>query len=214
MHTIMTGFALVAALALGGGHVLAADQLIPGKKLLIRNPRLAAANNKLVFLSTSPTLQRPSGTTEDPRCIPNGTVMAGSASAAITVTGTPSGEGFSIPLACHNWSASGANTFKYRDYGGATCKIVVIRDARLIKAVCKGPQIAYDLGIAESNVDVVFRTGPTNRYCSSFNSGSGGCQVVKDGSNDRTYLAKNCASGPAVCGASPGGAFLDVASLY
>jgi hypothetical protein len=214
MRKIMAGSVFAAALALCGG-VFAADQLVAGRKLLIKNPPSGVANNKLIYLSKHPTIQLPSGTTEDPRCTPDGTVVPGSSSAVLTVTGTPSGEGFSIPLTCNLWSVNGAgNTFKYRDYGGATCKIVLIRDGTLIKAVCKGPQVAYDLGTAESNVDVVLRTGPTNRYCSAFNSAPAGCQVVRNGSNDKTYLAKGCASVPPVCGASPSGAFVDVPSLY
>jgi hypothetical protein len=214
MRRITIGSALAAALALWSGNVPAADQLVAGKKLLIKNPASGPANNKIVYLSKDPAIAQPSGVTEDPRCTPDGTVLPGGASAVLTVTGSPSGETFSIPLTCHLWSVNAAgNTFKYRDYGGATCKILIVKNAKLVKAVCKGPQVSYDLGIAETNVDVVLRTGPTNRYCSAFNATTAGCQVPHNGSNGKSYVARNCTSAPS-CGASPSGAFLDVVSPY
>ena len=38
--------------------------------------------------------------------------------------------------------------------------------------------------------------------------------LVKDGTDGKTYLAKNCTTAPVLCGASPSGAFVDVASLF
>jgi hypothetical protein len=210
MRNVMSCLVLAAAVALSGADALAADQLVAGKKLLIKNPASGPANNKIVYLSKDPAIARPSGVSEDPRCTPDGTVLPGGASAVLTVTGTPSGESFSIPLTCNIWSVNAAgDTFRYRDYGGGTCKIVIVKNGKLVKAVCKGPQVSYDLGIAETNVDVVLRTGPTNRYCSTFNATTAGCQVPRNGSNDKSYVARNCTSAPA-CGASPSGAFLDV----
>ena len=212
MRKIMTGFAFAAVLALCGGSALAADQTIVGKKLLIKNPGGApSANNKIVFLSKDASIAQPSGLTEDPRCAPNGTATTGNASAALTVTGSDS---FSIPLTCDNWTVNGAgNLFKYKDTSGATCKIVLVKDTKLVKAICKGSQVDFDLGAGETSVDVVLRSGPTNRYCTQF-SAAETCDTVKDGSDGKTYLSKNCTGAPATCGASPSGAFIEIASLF
>ena len=48
------------------------------------------------------------------------------------------GESFTIPLPAVGWTSNGNNTFKYKDSSGATRKIVLIKDAKLTKAVCKG----------------------------------------------------------------------------
>jgi hypothetical protein len=212
MRKIMTGFTLAAALALCSGSAFAADQLIVGKKLLLLNPGGSpSANNKIVFLSKDTSTAQPSGLTEDPRCTPNGTAVSGSASAALTVTGSDS---FSIPLVCDNWTVNGGgNLFKYKDTTGASCTVVMVKDGKLVKAICKGTQVDYDLGAAETSVDVVLRTGTTNRYCSEYAAGNG-CSTVKDGSDGKKYLVKNCTAAPSGCGASPSGAFLDDAGLF
>jgi hypothetical protein len=212
----MTGFAFAAALALCGGTAIAADQLLTGKKVLIKNPPSGTTNNKIVFLSKDTDVAIPGAAVEDPRCAPDGTATTGNASAVLTVTGSPSGEDISIPLVCDNWTVNGAgNLFKYKDTSGATCKIVLVKDGKLVKAVCKGTQVSYDLGAAETNVNVVLRTGPSNRYCVSFNaSAPTSCTVTKDGSDGKTLLLKNCTGNALLCGASPSGAFVDGASLF
>ena len=212
MRKVRMGFAFAAALALCGGSAFAADQEIVGKKLLLKNPGGApSANNKIVFLSKDTSIAQPAGATEDPRCAPNGTATTGNASAALTVTGSDS---FSIPLVCDNWTVNGAgNLFKYKDSSGGSCTVVLVKNGKLVKAVCKGTQVDYDLNAAEVSVDVVLRSGPSNRYCTNYSAVSG-CTTVKDGSDGKTYLAKNCTAAPAVCGASPSGAFVDLASLF
>src|SRR5262245_3725440 len=211
MRKVRMGIAFVAALALCGG-AFAADQKIIGKKLLIKNPGGApSANNKIVFLSKDSSTAQPSGMTQDPRCAPNGTATTGGASAALTVTGSDT---FTIPLTCDNWTVNGGgNLFKYKDTTGNTCTIVLVKDGKLVKAICKGTQVDYDLGASETSVDVVLRSGPTNRYCTNCSAGSG-CATTKDGSNGKTYLAKNCTSAPGACGASPNGAFIETAGLF
>jgi hypothetical protein len=212
MRKVMTAFAFAAAFALCGGSALAADQKLVGKKLLIKNPGgTPSANNKVIFLSKDTSLLQPSGVTQDPRCSPDGTATSGGASASLTVTGSDS---FTIPLTCDNWTVNGSgNLFKYKDTTGATCTVVLVKDGKLVKAVCKGTQVDYDLGAAETSVDVVLRSGPTNRYCSNFSAVSG-CTTTKDGTNQKTYLTKNCTTAPVVCGASPSGAFVDLASPF
>jgi hypothetical protein len=198
MRKGMIGLAVATALVLGASHAGAADQLIPGKKLLIKN-NADTSKNKVVFLDKSASIVQPTGATEDP--------TVGGASLAVADIET--GESFTIPLAAAGWSNNGNGTFKYKDTSGATCKIVLIKDAKLTKAVCKGAQVAYNLGGAQNAVRVTLSTGTTNRYCTTF-SAARGCSVKKDGSDGKTYTAVNCTAAPSGCSpASPSGAFLD-----
>jgi len=206
---MFVGAALVAVCAT---PALAADQKVIGKKLLLKNPGGApSANNKIVFLAKDLSVAQPAGATQDPRCTPNGTATSGSASASLTVTGSDS---FSIPLVCDNWTVNGAgNLFKYKDTSGGSCNVVLVKDGKLVKAICKGLQVGYDLNGAETSIDVVLRSGPNNRYCSNYSAASG-CTTKKDGSDGKTYLVKNCTTAPGACGASPSSAFLETASLF
>jgi hypothetical protein len=212
MRKMMTGFAFAAALALCGGSAFAVDQLIVGKKLLITNPPSGTANNKIVYLSKDTTIALPGGVLEDPRCPTNG-----SDNAQLTVT-TGTGEQAAIALPCANWTVNGAGTmYKYKDTSGASCKIVIIKGGKLQKAVCKGTQVSIDLATTpqdQGNVDVVVRTGSApRRWCAEFGPAAT-CQVVKNGSDGKKFLAKNCTGAPAACGASPSGAFIEVAGLF
>ena len=212
MRKLMTGVAFVAALVACGGSALAVDQTLVGKKLLILNPLSGPANNKVVYLSKDTTIALPADATQDPRC-----PAAGSNSAQLTVSSVSSGESFTIPLPCGGWTVNGAgNTYKYKDSTGATCKIVIIKGGRLNKAVCKGTQVSFDLtAVDQVNIDVVLRAGSApRRWCTAFNGATAGCDVKKNGSDGKKYLAKNCITAPVVCGASPSGAFLDAANLF
>jgi len=214
MRKMMTGFAFAAALALCGGSAFAVDQLITGKKLLITNPGgVSGANNKIVYLSKDPTIALPGAPAEDPRCVPDGGSGAGG---VLTVSSAATGESASIALPCAGWTVNGAGTlYKYKDTSGATCKIVLIKGGKLVKAVCKGTQVSYDLSADQVSVSVVTRTGTApRRYCSNFNAAPGACTIVKNGSDQKKYLAKNCGNAGGVCGASPSGAFIDTASLF
>ena len=211
MRKLMNGVAFVAAMVVCGGSALAVDQTLVGKKLLILNPLSGPANNKVVYLSKDTTIALPGGATEDPRC-----PAAGSDSAQLTVGSVTSGESFTIPLPCGNWTVNGAgNTYRYKDTTGATCKIVIVKGNRLNKAVCKGTQVNYDLtAVDQVKVDVVLRAGSApRRWCASFSALPNACNVVKNGSDGKKYLAKNCTVA-SPCGASPSGAFVDAASLF
>jgi len=76
-------------------------------------------------------------------------------------------------------------------------KGLVRRAGKLVKAVCKGAQVDYDLGAAETSVDVVLRSGTTNRYCTNFSAGSG-CTTTKNGSDGKTYKLSDYKSKQAV----------------
>jgi len=213
MRKMMTGFAFAAALAMCGGSAFAVDQLIVGKKLLITNPPSGTDKNKVVYLSKDTSIAIPGSAAEDPRCVIDGGSGAGG---VLVVSSATTGESFSISLPCAGWTVNGGgNLFKYKDTTGATCKIVLIKDTKLQKAVCKGTQISYDLGADQVSVAVKVRTGTSPRqWCTEFNAGSAACTVVKNGSDDKKYLAKNCTGAAGSCVGSPNGAFVEVANLF
>jgi hypothetical protein len=142
-------------------------------------------------------LPAPASVGEDPRCPPFG---SGSIGAGATLHVAGAGGDFAIALPCVNWSAnSGGNRYGYRDASGATCAKVQIRNGRLLKAVCKGPQVAYALGAPQGDVSVVLATGApeTNRkYCATFGPATA-TSVVRDGSDGKVYKALN--AGPGQC---------------
>ena len=199
-----TAGALAAALILGEGPAFATDQLVTGKNLLIKN---LSSGNKLVFLSKDPTISfGAGGTGESPVC---GAIGGGGG--RLHVSGTPGGD-FVINLHCSGWS-SVPGMYKYKDLTQATCTVVQAKDNTKVKAVCKGTQVDYALGAAQSDVAVTLSTGSNGspgaawRYCAQFGSATS-AHVVKDGSDGKTYLARN-SNAPASCVASPSGAFLD-----
>jgi hypothetical protein len=213
MRKVMTGFAFAAALVLFGGSAFAVDQLITAKKLLITNPGgVSGANNKIVYLSKDTDIALPGAPAEDPRCVPDGGSGAGG---VLIVSSTASGESVNVSLPCAGWTVNGAGTlYKYKDTSGATCKIVLIKGGKLQKAVCKGTQISYDLSADQVSVDVKVRTGTAPRqWCANF-SAVAGCTVVKNGSDEKKYLAKNCTNDALACASSPSGAFVEVAGLF
>ena len=197
---------IVVALLLWAGSAHAVDHFLFGKKLLIKNPASGTSNNKLVFVATGP-VGIPAGVAEDPRCAPLGSEVA-----YLKVNSAATAQGFTIDLggaSCGNWSANGAgDRYVYRDPSGTTCKIVVVKDGVLLKAFCKGSQVAYDLGADQVSVSVILGIGTnTRRYCATFRAGLS-CNIRKNGSDDRTYLSKRCNDAEGFC-VSPSGAFLD-----
>jgi hypothetical protein len=80
---------------------------------------------------------------------------------------------------------------------------VIIKDGALEKAVCKGPQVAYEFTgtppAPVTYVHVVVTTGDVatqRKACATFEPGT--ATVVKDGSDGQTYKALN-AGAPATC---------------
>jgi hypothetical protein len=177
-----------------GRHFVRAGTPIPGKKLLIRTPS-DASKRKLVYISADPSMQVPANVGEDPRCAPfgSGTITAG---ATLRVAGD--GGDFAIDLPCVNWTASSdGKRYRYRDASGATCKTVLIRSGRLLKAVCKGAQVNYALAGPQADVSVTLATGASatnRRYCASFGPATT-ATILRDGSNGTLYKAINAAAG-------------------
>lgn len=199
---------IVLGLVVLGTPAFAQTQLLVGSKLMIKNSRVGIEANKLVFLSKDASMATPVSTVESPRCNPYGT-----GTALLTVSST-AGESFSINLGgakCLNWTGDIAGTrWKYKDRTGETCNVLLIKAGILQKMVCRGPQVAFQLGVPQGSVDVVLSAGTApRRWCTTFNDGAQGCIVKKDGSNGRRLLAQDCTSAAADCGASPSGAFVD-----
>jgi hypothetical protein len=164
---------------------------LAGKKLLIKNPAAGPAKNKLLLLSKDAAIATPQSVGGDPRCAPLG---SGSSAAGGRLRVVGDGGDFTIDLPCASWVAdTGRTKFNYRDASGATCKRVTVKDGRLLKAVCTGPQVAYSLGAAQDEVGVSLTLGdpssPT-KYCVEFGAETG-ADVVKDGSNGRSYKARD-----------------------
>lgn len=201
---LLLGLALVAAPAVDAAQT----QLLVGSKLVIRNPRRGVAANTLVVQSKDPDVTGPASPLENPRCMPYGTGIA-----RLTVSST-AGESFTLDLGgakCVNWTNNIAGSrWKYKDPSGATCRVILIKSGMLQKAVCRGPQVAFQLGAPQGSVDVVLSTGTEpRRWCTTFNDGAQGCVVKKDGGDGRRLVALDCAAAAAACGASPSGAFVD-----
>lgn len=202
MKRLGKGIALGAALVLCGGSAFAADQLLTGKKLLLKN---VPAGNKVVHLSKDPAITiDPSGGDGDPTC-----GGAGGGGGSITIAASGGAGSATIPLACANWSTNGANSqYKYKDTTQATCTNVLVKGGKLAKAICKGAQVAIDLQEDGDTapVAVAIRLNQ-DRYCTNF-----GGTIKKDGSDGKTFLAKDApvAGG---CPASPSGAFLDASGI-
>lgn len=172
-----------------------AGDRISGKKLHLRESPAGPTENTLTFVSKDASLEPPQSAAEDPRCQPAG---SGSASSGAKLRVKGDGGDFTIDLPCVNWSANADGTrYRYRDASGATCHAIVLRAGRLMKATCRGPQIAYDLGAAQGNVHVMLTTGDpsTNRkYCATFGPQSA-ATVIRDGSDGRSYRAVQAGAG-------------------
>jgi hypothetical protein len=199
MKRLGKGIALGAALVLCGGGVYAADQLLTGKKLLIKNPPAGVTKNKTVHLSKDPTITiGATGSTGDPTC-----AGAGGGGGSITLDTSGGAGDVTISLPCANWSTNSANNqYKYKDTTKATCNIVLVKPGKLAKAVCLGSQVAIDVQAGMDPVGVAIRLNQ-DRYCTNF-----GGTIKKDGSDDKTFLAKDAPTAGG-CPASPSGAFLD-----
>jgi hypothetical protein len=179
---------IVLATVLVAASAWAADQLLGGSKLMIRNPPSGPGGNRVVHVAkdASITVGAALGA-GDPTCM--GTGGGGISTLRIVAAG---GAGdVTIPLPCAGWSATGTR-YRYTDTSGSTCRLVLVRQGALSKVVCKGTQVAIDLNGGMSPVSVVL-TLNTEQYCTEF-----GGTALKDGSDDRVFLRKE-ASPPATC---------------
>ncbi len=177
----------------------------PGKKLKIRNKLPDdITKNRLLFDSKGASIVTPApASVADPRC---GTASTGG---RIRVSSATSGQSFWQDLPCQNWSLIGSEAnpcgYSYKDakLADGPCKRVLLRSGSRLKASCKGGgphPLDYDLQVGQSQtpVAVTIETGQlglpgAQGYCAKF-----GGVVKKDGSDGKTFLAKNAAA-PASC---------------
>jgi hypothetical protein len=171
----------------------AADQLLSGTKLLIRNLPSGPDGNRLALTARDASITVGAALGDgDPRC----TAAGGGRHSALRIVAAGGAAGdLIIPLPCGGWSGSGTGTgtlYRYRDPTGSTCRQVFVRQGAIIKAVCAGAQVALDVNGEMSPVSVVL-TLNAEKYCTEF-----GGTAVKDGSDDRILLRK-AAGAPTAC---------------
>jgi len=176
--------ATLALLFLAAGNGGASESLVAGKKLLLKTPASGVAGNRVVHIGTGAMIAvGVEGGAGDPRCV--GAGSGGASSLRIATTG---GGDVTLPLPCYGWSLNGAkNAYRYKDPNGGPCKLVMVKDGALVKAVCKGPQLAIGLGPGVAPVSVV-TTLNTDRFCATY-----GGTVIHDGSDGATLLHKDAA---------------------
>ena len=190
---------LAAAILLTSATADSADHPVFGKRVLIKNPPSGAPHNKIVHLAKDPSITLgAAGGPGDPQC----TGAGGGGTSSLRILAFAGAGDVTIPLPCSGWSTNATNSlYKYTDTSGATCKIVLVKNGVLAKAVCGGSQVATDLNGSMSPV-AVFTTLNTERYCTEF-----GGTVLKDGSDEKTFLRKDAAA-PASCPSVPCGYYL------
>lgn len=211
---MMRRTSIAALLALtglaAGARALAADHLVPGRRLVIKNqiPDNEQRNRILLSARSGALTMAAGGSGGDPTC-----TGAGGGGGQITFTSSASGESHTSPLPCQNWKA-GRGAYRYQDRAVAdgTCKLIVLRGGRVLRATClgRGPTVLdYDLRVGQRQdpIDVTLELGTEPyRYCMRF-----GGNVRADGSDGTSFFARESAA-PAACPVppgSPGGAFLD-----
>jgi hypothetical protein len=207
----------VAALVLAPGRpAFAADQQLVGKKLLIVN-KSTPGKSTLVILSKDPTIVKTAaGGLGDP-------ILHGGKVRVIT-SGTDTT--FAVPGGGATdgvWFTNNAgDLWKYKKGDGTAgdaCKVVIVKNAKLAKAVCKGPAvdaIAINTSAPNATVEAQISTG-NEKYCAHFNTVNG-CTLKKNGSFNgpntvAKYLSKDCTLDTGLC-SSPSGAFLEVDELF
>jgi hypothetical protein len=213
MRTTTIGLAAMAALALTGDPVRAAQQTVAGKKILIGNTAAGdASRRKVVYLAkelgSDETL---GGAAGDP-------TVGGAKLKVLLGSGA---QCFTMPASA--WSAfhlrGGATAFKYRDSAGTLgpVKVALMKKTAgslfMIKALMLGrlgpgpqPHIVVIPPGPEANTN--FKIGGGDEYCSKF----GGTISRND---TKVFKAKDSPDPGPPCGAtacSPSGAFLDGAS--
>ena len=192
IRKMFVGAALVAVCAT---PALSADQLIPGKIMIVKPGSLAKVISKGAF-----TL--PTGADEP-------TTAGGSL--LIKDLGDPmNANTYSLPAA--GWKGlgnpAGSKGFKYKGAGSGSdpCKVVLIK-TNLVKAVCKGAGVTLTTPFTAPPAEVAanLSSGPGTSYCSEF----GGSEVR----NTTNVFKRKDAPAPSAC-SSPSGAFLDATPLF
>lgn len=182
-------------LEVSGRRLTQAGTPITGKKLFIRTPPSDPSGNRITFISTDSSLLAPQAVFDDPRCPPVG---SGSTTSGARLRVSGDGGVFTIEMPCVNWSANAdGSRYRYRDASGTSCRSAILRNGRMLKVSCKGPQVAYTLGSAQGNINVTMATGDraTNqKFCATFGPQTA-TTVHRDGADGRSYSAVDAGLG-------------------
>ena len=193
IRKMFVGAALVAMFAT---PALAADQLVPGKIIIVKPGTLAKVIAKGTFVL-------PAGA-DDP------TTAGGSL--LIRDLGDPmNANTYTLPST--GWKGlgnpAGSKGFKYKGAGSLTdpCKVVLIK-TKIVKAVCKGAGVTLTtpVTVQPAVVAVNLSSGPGTSYCAEF----GGTEIKNISS---IMKRKDALTPPSAC-SSPSGAFLDTGLLF
>src|SRR5262245_58922535 len=98
---------IAVAIIVTGTVVNAADQLILGKKLMVKHPSADATKRKMVHLGKDPSISvGAAGTAGDPQC----TGAGGGGASSIRIAASGGAGDVTIPLPCGGWTTNGSNT--------------------------------------------------------------------------------------------------------
>jgi len=187
--------AAAAFVAFCGAPALAADQLVPGKLIIVKPLTLAKVIAKGTF------------------ALPTGGDVPTTAGGSLLIRdlGDPmNANTYSLPSG--GWKGlgnpAGSKGYKYKGAGSVSdpCKVVLIK-TNIVKAVCKGTGVTLDTPVTAppAEVAVNLSSGPGTSYCAEF----GGTEVK----NTANILKRKDAPAPSAC-SSPSGAFVDTTPLF
>jgi putative hemolysin len=188
-------FVGAALVAISAAPALAADQLIPGKIMIVKPATLAKVLAKGTFT------------------LPTGADQPTTAGGSLLIRdlGNPMNVNtYSLPSS--GWKGlgnpAGTKGYKYKGAGSVSdpCKVVLIK-TKIVKAVCKGAGVTLTapVSIPPAEVAVNLSSGAGTSYCAEF----GGTEIK----NAANIVKRKDAPAPSAC-SSPSGAFIETASLF
>jgi hypothetical protein len=143
--------ALAIVLALQAEVALAVDQLLPGRRLLIRDD---GAVQRAAFVLSSPIAPTPGGS-DDP------TAVGGS----VQITNPDTSETATFPLPAGGWTNVGNGAFRFRAASGPV-KVALIRNGRIVRLAARASGISLNEA-SQGRVGVQLVVGG-QRYCAVF----------------------------------------------
>ncbi|HTO74376.1 MAG TPA: hypothetical protein VMJ30_11160, partial [Gemmatimonadales bacterium] len=161
------------------------DQLLTGRKLLIKIDTGDPSRNKLVFVSKDTSFDLPDASN-------NPTAPTGGGRLRVLDLAGSAGM-FTITLDHTRWEAT-KNGFKYKGQTGDACKRVLIKDDHLVKIVCKGSAVALTLPFSGAAALELTIGTSSIRYCASF-----GGSVKKNTGGAKGIFKSKDALAPGAC---------------
>jgi hypothetical protein len=186
----LVAFVAVAAVPVAPVH--AADNLVPGKIIIVKPGKL----QKFIAKPISPAVFPLPAGANSPLVKP------------WNVWFKWFSNWFHITLPSSAWKGlgnpPGDKGYKYKGAGTLSdpCKVVLVKE-KIIKGVCKGPILTPDPPHPGVVLVQIGASDLSDRYCAEY----GGTEIK----NDSSLLKRKDAPAPALCG-SPSGAFVDSAS--